>query len=607
MSMNKKLLMIVSMTMTFSFSILGTHAYAATNKEVKSVSSQEQTVTNDNINNSDNTEASPFGKSVKENSEVKNTDNKKDLELINDSNKKTDKDDNDENNTDRNLSENIEDEKIVPHWEYINGNLHYVTEDGIVKETGWFKEEDINSDADNDNEYYLDKNYAAVTGWNKIGGNWYYFNEKGVKQTGWQLINYTWYCLDEEGVMVKGWTERDGSRYYMNDDGAMTIGKKYIDGKLYFFANSGKLQTTFYTYNGKDYYSNKDGIVITNQWIKTKSNRYYAKADGSLAKGKIIIDGVLENFDDNGRYIDGSKLRNLKGYLYVRYLNVGDADCAFVKLPSGETALIDTGDVKTKEELVSFLNNQDLKKKDGKKYIDYVILTHGHSDHIGGLAAVLDEFEVGKIYIPSNAVMKDWHSNLKVSETVTQSDIDMLKYDYDVYMDMLDAVKEHDQKLINPVPGQYIDSQNILQFVQSGKDFGPIGSQVHLGEYWGMNENSAVVYLNYGDFQGLFTADMEWNSEKDFWTSNLLNGREVDVLKVPHHGNNTSSTGDFLAYVKAPVGVISRSEQSIAQNEAYTNLLNNGTILYETSQSQNGGVAVYSTEENWSMADYTKE
>lgn len=605
MSINKKLLMIVSMVMTFSFSILGTHAYAATNKEVKSVSSQEQTVTNDNINNSDNTEENPWGDNTKESSVVKNTDNKNNSGLVNNGQSISNSDTDD---VDKELADNEEEKEIVPHWEYEKGCILYVTKDGIAEETGWFQEKDVNPDADNDNKYYLDGKHSAVTGWKEIEGNWYYFNEKGVMQTGWQLINYCWYNLGKDGIMQKGWSTKDGYRCYLNDSGAMVIGKKYIDDKLYFFAADGRLETGFYMNNGKDYYSDSDGVMVTNQWIKTRNSRYYAKPDGTIAKGKIIIDGVLETFDNSGKNIKSESLDDLKNnYLYVRYLNVGDADCAFVKLPSGETALIDTGDVKTKEELVSFLNDQDLKKKKGKKYIDYVILTHGHSDHIGGLTAVLDEFEVGKIYIPSNAVMKDWYSNLKVSETVTQSDIDMLKYDYDVYMDMLDAVKEHNQKLINPVPGQYIDSQNILQFVQSGKDFGPIGSQVHLGEFWGINENSAVVYLNYGDFQGLFTADMEWNSEKDFWKSNLLNGREVDVLKVPHHGNNTSSTGDFLAYVKAPVGVISRSEQSIAKNEAYTNLLNNGTILYETSQSKNGGVAVYSTEENWSMADYTKE
>ena len=593
----KKLLMTISMTLAFCSSVLSTGAYAVTSKMSTNVSSQNEEKTENKINKDEEKGTSNSDKNI---SKKDNTELKKDLDLSDSKNLKSD----------TNESEDVEvedtnvPEEVVPHWEHINGYLHYVTEDGIVEKQGWFKEEEENPDADNDNEYYLDKNSAAVTGWNKIDGNWYYFNESGVKQKGWQLINHNWYCLDEDGVMQKGWTNRDGYKFYMNDSGSMVTGKKYIDNKWYFFANDGRLETGFYTYNGKDYYSGKDGVMVTNEWIKTNSNRYYAKADGSIAKGKIIIDGVLEEFDKNGRYI-GSE--DMEEHLYVRYLNVGDADCAFVQLPNGEVALIDTGDVATRDELVKFLDEQNLKEKNDKKFIDYIVVTHGHSDHIGGLEAVLENFEVGKIYMPKNTVIEDWYSDLKVSNTVTQEDIDMLKNEYKVYKDATKAVKSNDLKLINPTPGQYIDSENILQFVQSGKDFGGIGSQKHLEEYWGINENSAIVYLNYGDFQCLFTADMEWNSEKDFWQNNLLNNREVDLLKVPHHGNDTSSTGDFLSYVKAGVGVISRSEDSIKQNTAYNNLLNSGVTLYETSQSENGGIAVYSTEDNWSMADFKLE
>lgn len=183
----------------------------------------------------------------------------------------------------------------------------------------------------------------------------------------------------------------------------------------------------------------------------------------------------------------------------------------------------------------------------------------------------------------------------------------MLKYDYEVYKEAVKAVKEKKLEFINPQPGQYIDSNKILQFVQSGKDFGPVGSKEHLAEYWGINDNSAIVYLNYGDFQGLFTADIEWSAEKDFWINNILNGKEVDLLKVPHHGYNTSSTGDFLKYVNAPVGIISRAEDSIDKNTAFNNLVNNGVMIYETSQTKNDGISVYATEDNWSMEYSNKD
>lgn len=589
----KKLLMTISMTLAFNCSLLSTGAYAVSDKTSSNVSSESIQKTDDkNSTSSSDKNSSKTDKKEDKKNQGSTTIKNEDLADLEEQDKTSNKED------------EIVEVKIVPHWENINGKLHYVTKDGIIEEEGWFKEKTENPDADNQNEYYLDENHAAVTGWHKIGGQWYYFNEAGVKQTGWQIINYEWYHLDKDGIMEKGWIKDDGAKYYLSDAGTMVIGKKYIDDKWYLFANDGKLQTGFYTYKGKDYYSDKDGVMVTNQWIKTKNYQYYAKADSSIAKGNIIIDGKLQVFDNNGRFIESEDADN---YLFVKYLSVGNADCQFIRLPNGETALIDTGDITTREQLVNFLNEQKLRKKGGKKLIDYVIITHGHSDHIGGLAAVLDNFEVGKIYMPKNAAMQNWYSGLKVNDEVSQADIDMLKYDYQIYKEAAKAVKDNGLKFINPTPGQYIDSNEILQFVQSGKDFGPIGSQKHMAEYWGINENSAIVYLNYGDFQGLFAADMEWTSEKDFWVDDLLDGKKVDLLKVPHHGYNTSSTGDFLKYVNAPVGIVSRAEDSIDKNTAFNNLVNNGVMLYETSQSKNGGISVYATEDNWSMEDASKD
>jgi beta-lactamase superfamily II metal-dependent hydrolase len=92
---------------------------------------------------------------------------------------------------------------------------------------------------------------------------------------------------------------------------------------------------------------------------------------------------------------------------------------------------------------------------------------------------------------------------------------------------------------------------------------------------------------------------MEWNSEKDFWVNNLLDGRTVDVLKVPHHGSDTSSTPDFIRYLNPDIGIISRSQESVAKNTAYNNLISNGVSLYETSAKD--GISIYATKENWTV------
>ena len=499
--------------------------------------------------------------------------------------------------SDTNMGENGQTTLIetLPEWKNINGKLYYVTKDGIVKKTGWFKEKDENPNANNDYEYYLDKDYAATIGWKEIEGLWYYFDEAGIKQTGWKLINYNWYHLDKHGIMEIGWIEDNRDKYYLNDEGIMAQGKKYIDDNWYFFGTSGALQTGIYGYKGKDYYSDKDGIMGANEWINTKVYKYYVKADSSLATGNAIIDNVMEKFDSNGRYLGPGQMED---HLFIKYLSVGDADCAFIKLPSGETALIDTGTPETAQKVIDFLNEQDLKKEDNKGVIDYIIISHAHSDHIGGLASILDNFKVKKVYLPDSAIMKDWYSNVKVTAE-NADNVQMMKTDYEVYNDAVKAMKDKDMDFINPKRGEFIDNNKILQFVESDKNFGPIGSDPITANYWGINENSDIVYLNYGDLHALFTADMEWNSEKDFWTSNLLNGRDVNVLKVPHHGHDTSSTADFIRYLKPDIGIISRAAESIEKNTAYNNLISNGVSVYETSAKD--GVSIYATEENWTV------
>lgn len=494
-------------------------------------------------------------------------------------------------------SEGTTETETLPVWKNIDGKLHYVTKDGIVEKTGWFKEKDENPNANNDNEYYLDKDYAATIGWKQINGAWYYFDEAGIKQTDWKLINYNWYYLGKDGAMKTGWINDNNDTYYLSDEGTMTLGKKYIDNNWYFFGTTGILQKGFYGYKGKDYYSDNNGVMVANQWVRTKNSQYYVKADSSLATGYAIIDNVAEKFDTNGRYIGPAEMED---HLFIKQLSVGDADCAFIKLPSGETALIDTGTPGTSEKLINFLNEQDLREEDGKKVIDYIIITHAHSDHIGGLASVLDNFKVKKVYMPDIAVMKDWYS--KVTPTVNNStNIKMMETDYEVYQDAVKAMKDKNIEFTNTKKGEFIDKDKILQFVESDKDFGQIGADKDTANYWGINENSAIVYLNYGDLQELFAADMEWNSEKDFWTNDLLDGKKVDVLKVPHHGHDTSSTSDFIQYLSPSIGIISRGAENIEKNSAYNNLLSNGVSIYETSTKD--GISIYATPENWTLGN----
>ena len=651
--MLKKLLksfMLFSMIFLLNNSFIDVIAYAAqqntaVSSETASTSSETTSTVSSGTDN-ENLKDSTDTKSSKDNSSKSSADS---------STSTSDKDD------------KTETEEFIDYgWKTVDNKKYYIVNNKVLEKTGWFMEKDANKKLSKNSEnykakYYLDKDFSAVVGWKQIQSNWYYFNSEGIMQTGLILDGDNRYYLDDSGVMQIGWEKIDGYTYYFDQYGHAAVGKGLLESKWYFFDDNGRLEKGFYNYNGKTYYSDQNGVMVTNKWISTSSHKYYIKADSSVAIGNIFIDGVMEKFNKNG-YYEGSDSSD-KNYLYVHHLNVGNADCAFIKLPSGETVLIDTGDTATTKTLIDFLNKQNLKTEpfqskidvqastandinntednidntkdnintssndnvstsnatitdntnnstnesantkinNGKGVIDYVVLTHPHSDHIGGMIELMKNFNIGKVLVPKYFELKDYSEGVTVTEE-NKSEVNMVKHDYEIYKETMDALSKSGIPLAQAKPESYIDSENILKFLNIDKDYSDLGLKNFSGPYWAVNDNSAIVYLNYYDLQELFTGDMQWNSEKDFSSRKALNGGSVDILKVPHHGNVGSSSYTFIGYVKPTIGIISRAKESInTTNEPYDTLTTCGVNIYETSEKD--GVSVYATKDNWSIED----
>ncbi|SFD08150.1 MBL fold metallo-hydrolase [Clostridium uliginosum] len=526
-------------------------------------------------------------------------------------------------------------------WGVINGKRFYFNKEGMLKKTGWFEideyiykgtekdpkiaqavliennkiqdkengtslenhskvEFDPSKDSNYElhrNIYYLDSDYSAMTGWQEIAGKWYNFNDFGIMKTDWIGIDDRWYYLNNDGTMQTGWMKLGADKYYLTESGSMVRGKVNIDDKWYYFNGSGLLQTGVYLKNGVQSYSTKDGEMVSNKWISINNNRYYVKANSELAIGDVIIDGNMESFDENGLYIGRGIM---KEHLYVKYLDVGDADCIYTKLPSGETALIDTGyntkDSETK--LINFLSGQNLKEdEDGNKIIDYVIITHPHSDHIGGLLKVLKKFTVKKVYMPKYSHIEDC-SETKL-DGLDDDSIKIMNNDYKVYKKTMEFMKENNIELLDATQGTKIDEEGILKFIQIDKDYFDSRDKRASAKYWSINNQSAVVYLKYGDLDALFTGDIQWAAERDISKYDLLKGAKIDVLKVSHHGLDTSSTWDFICYIGADIGVMTRATNSIAKDIAYNNLIAGGVSILEASEKD--GVSLYATKQNWNI------
>ncbi len=230
--------------------------------------------------------------------------------------------------------------------------------------------------------------------------------------------------------------------------------------------------------------------------------------------------------------------------MMVSFLDVGQGDSAFIEFPSGKTALIDAGDTTASDVVVDYINNR------GHDRIDFLIATHPHADHIGGMSDVVKEFSIGEIYMP------------KVSHTSKTFERLML------------SIQKKGLGIHSAKAGVYIEVEPgiFMDFVAPCR-----------GEYEELNDFSAVIRLTYGEKAILFTGDAESLSEQEIVSS----GAELkaDILKVGHHGSVTSSSDCFLKAVAPEWAVISvgrDNDYGHPHKEILTKLTKQNITIYRT-------------------------
>ncbi|MFH1826543.1 MAG: DNA internalization-related competence protein ComEC/Rec2 [bacterium] len=257
-------------------------------------------------------------------------------------------------------------------------------------------------------------------------------------------------------------------------------------------------------------------------------------------------------------------LSEASGNLAITVLDVGQGDAIFIDCPSGKKILIDGGDIEMGNKvIVPFL------RKKGISELDLVVLTHPHGDHVGGLPEVLEKIKVKTVLEPGF----DYNSNC--------------------YREFLKLIKQNNIKYHLARAGQVLD-------FGAGVKADVLYPTLPFLE--NCNNVSVVLHLKYGQFSMMLTGDNEREGEEIILERYSESVLASTILKVGHHGSNTSTSDHFLAAVKPKLAVIScgRNNKFRHPHQVTVNKLKANNIVLKRTD-QDGAVTISSDGKSYSV------
>lgn len=256
-------------------------------------------------------------------------------------------------------------------------------------------------------------------------------------------------------------------------------------------------------------------LVALGVWSPPSQVVNNGSTPATVSEPKNSVPNVSESTDVQPKQPEPGRIHTTEG-MEVHFLDVGQGDSVFIDIPEGPKLLIDGGDREQGATVVKHL--QEL----GIERLDYLIATHPHADHIGGLPEVIENFDIGQVFMP------------KVSHTTVS------------FEKLLRAIKEKGLKIQSAKAGVTLAQGEYghIAFLGPLRDYGEE-----------LNNWSAILKVTYFGQELLLMGDAEREVESELLVR--YPDLSADILKVGHHGSYTSSINEFLDQVKPGYAIVS--------------------------------------------------
>jgi len=252
----------------------------------------------------------------------------------------------------------------------------------------------------------------------------------------------------------------------------------------------------------------------------------------------------------------------------VSFINVGQGDCTLIQLPGNCDILIDAGgkenDYKTAENVVKPYLTQN-----GVYDIEYVFASHGHEDHVNGIIGLMDIIKIKNIVVPHGFGTTEEGSALLDNAEKNAIPVTYLKHG--------DMLKFNDKVNLSAI----MPDDKILSLLTTEN---------------AENDRSLLLKFSYGDISFLFTGDMTQKAER-YTVAHYSDLLKANVMKIAHHGAETSNTETFLNAVNPQYAYIPVGENYYKHpSKIVLNRLISNNIKYYRADRHNDVVFYLSTE-----------